>query len=251
MLGCISTWTSGEGEAILLESPSFLRYAPPMSVFFVLALSLFPVVIILLLSVFRFRISPFRAFLSSAAGLAAVIPITALQFCLSFVLPPPVTALGLLASLLLTAGVIEEGVKAGVISLISTEGVSVKHFTLQALLMGVTLSAFENCVYFLTGLEQAMPLESIIYRVVFLRMVSSMSLHALLAALSSFFIYSAKRGKWNFLPLIYSILLHMFYDFFVYFKNSFRYFALAALLLSLIECRINYKKCASLFESEK
>lgn len=181
--------------------------------------------------------------LAALLGLLAVLPISFIQYMIN---DPAVTFMdpvvySLLKSILLY-GLVEEGIKALLISpLPGKKESSPKTFLLLAFMFGVTLGGFEAVVYYLDKLQKATNRgASILYMQIFLRMFSSYIIHMTCAGLAGLFIYTIATKQTRISFLIYAILLHGIYDFFVAFQNNLKFFAIGVVLLAIVECRVKY-----------
>ena len=65
------------------------------------------------------------------------------------------------------------------------------------------------------------------------------------------FIWSVKEKQPDVLALIFAVLIHGMFDFFVSFSTWIQWFSIAAILLAIIECRVHYEKNKPLTEYKK
>lgn len=175
-------------------------------------------------------------------GLAAVLPISVIQFFL-----PPVNILtglpilrAILKSLLLY-GLVEEILKSLFVLALPKKEKSALDFLLLAFTMGLALGCFESIVYYLDHLQMANNRNaSLLYGQIFLRIFSSDIIHMTCTGLCGLFIYSIRNKSTKITCLLSAVFIHGFYDFFAGFQNSLRWFAIAAILLAIVECRLKY-----------
>ena len=175
-------------------------------------------------------------------GLAAVLPISVIQFFL-----PPVNILtnlpilrAILKSLLLY-GLVEEILKSVFVLALPKKEKSALEFLLLAFTMGLALGCFESIVYYLDHLQMANNRNAtLLYGQIFLRIFSSDIIHMTCTGLCGLFIYSIRNKCTNITCILSAVFIHGFYDFFAGFQNGLRWFAVAAILLAIVECRLKY-----------
>ncbi len=175
-------------------------------------------------------------------GLAAVLPISVIQFFL-----PPINILtnlpilrAILKSLLLY-GLVEEILKSVFVLALPKKEKTALEFLLLAFTMGLALGCFESIVYYLDHLQMANNRNAtLLYGQIFLRIFSSDIIHMTCTGLCGLFIYSIRNKCTNITCILSAVFIHGFYDFFAGFQNSLRWFAIAAILLAIVECRLKY-----------
>ena len=175
-------------------------------------------------------------------GLAAVLPISVIQFFL-----PPVNILtnlpilrAILKSLLLY-GLVEEILKSVFVLALPKKEKTALEFLLLAFTMGLALGCFESIVYYLDHLQMANNRNAtLLYGQIFLRIFSSDIIHMTCTGLCGLFIYSIRNKCTNITCILSAVFIHGFYDFFAGFQNGLRWFAVAAILLAIVECRLKY-----------
>lgn len=219
-----------------------------MNVYFAIAICFVP----LLLCFFGFKIFAKARIsielLASFLGLIAVLPITFMQFWLgeavgqnSFMSASALTRI--FFEVLLFNGILEEGLKMVLILFLPTKKSNLKEFFCASLLCGLCLGCFESVVYLLQNLQQNnVRGGEFLWGLLFARMFTSDLIHMFCTGLSGLFIWGIRNKKIDFFSIIFAILAHSLFDFFVYFKNGIHWFAIAPLLLAVIECRIRYSK---------
>lgn len=174
------------------------------------------------------------AFWAILLGLASVIPIAIIQFC---VLKLPLFQSHTLMSILVTAilfnGLIEESVKLLCMLPIPSHNMTVSAFFATAMLCGMALGCFETAVYFISGVQQ-----------ITLRIATAVVIHSACAVLSGAYIWINRQGGKTVIPFVFAVLLHGIYNFFAGFENSFWWFSVIVLLFTVLECRIWYQRAA-------
>lgn len=177
-------------------------------------------------------------------GLAAVLPIAFVQL---FVGGFSAFNGSGFASLLLTAivfnGVIEEAFKMLFLLLLPRKKTTVAAFFCCSLLFGLALGSFESLVYLVRRLQSVSQQDGVagVYKLLLVRMATSVLVHTFCAGLSGLGIQFAMRCRLRLLPFVYAMLLHGIYNFFAAFAAPFRYFSVAAVLFAALECRICYQ----------
>ena len=83
------------------------------------------------------------------------------------------------------------------------------------------------------------------YSLIFARMFSSDLIHVFCAGLGGLFVWGIRHKKNNPMIFIYAVVCHGLFDFFVYFDLWIHWFAVAAVLFAVIECRVKYQKFAA------
>lgn len=184
------------------------------------------------------------ALLASVLGLLAVLPIAFVQ---NFVLKLPVFNTNTVVSLLITAvvfnGVIEESLKMLFLLILPQKKMPLAAFFCCALLFGLALGTFESIIY-LVSMVQSNALSgglTAAYKLILLRMFSSVLIHTFCAGLSGLYIWMFKNHMNHVFPFIYATLLHGIYNFFAGFNSNYRWFSVIAILFALLECRIWYR----------
>lgn len=219
-----------------------------MNIYIALFLNFLPFILCFLAVKFCVKASLKTELLASLFGLLAVLPITFIQFYLMSLVPEDLRSnqtdlAGLFCKVLVLNGLLEEGIKTVFLCFIPKKKLELKAFFAAAVLSGLCLGCFESMVYFLQHLNSAnMKGGELIYRLIFIRMFSSDLIHALCAGLCGLFVWSRKVKKTNLMPLIFAILAHGIFDYFVYFNEWIHWFAVAAVLFALMECRVHYEK---------
>ena len=169
--------------------------------------------------------------LACLLGLLAVIPIAAFQFLIDTYKLLPATSLGLvLLEALILNGLIEESLKMGLLFIMPAKKINLPSFFACALLAGLAVGCFESVIYLISGYEN-----------IGLRMVTAVVVHTSCSGLSGLFVYSVHRKPIHVMPFIYAVVLHGIYNYFAGFTTAIRYFSIAVILFTLIECRIWYK----------
>lgn len=169
--------------------------------------------------------------LACLLGLLAVIPIAAFQFLIDTYKLLPATSLGLvLLEALILNGLIEESLKMGLLFIMPAKKINLPSFFACALLAGLAVGCFESVIYLISGYEN-----------IGLRMVTAVVVHTSCSGLSGLFVYSVRRKSTHVMPFIYAVVLHGIYNYFAGFTTAIRYFSIAVILFTLIECRIWYK----------
>ena len=220
-----------------------------MNVFAFLALTFIPLIavyLILTLTVEGLKIH--HGLLAIILGFIVVFPIS---FILYFVLRLPIFNSNTLVSLVITTflfkGVIEETAKMFSICLLPQKKLSPAAFFSMALLFGLALGSFESVIYFLTSIQKISLMNADLpsgftaaFHLMLIRSATAVLIHTFCAGLSGLYIYNYRNKRNNVVPFIWAALLHGVYNFFANFQSDFRYFAVVAILLAIVECRVWY-----------
>lgn len=195
------------------------------------AIPLVTLLIILLILVKDLKF--WTAIYSVILGLLAVVPAVILQTLIARLEILSTNSLSdVLINSILVNGVFEETIKMLFLLFIPCKKKSLSLFIVCVVLTGFAFASFENLVYFIDGHQFA------------LRYFTAILIHLLCGILSGIFVYSIKHSAVIIMPLIYSIILHGFYNYFAGFKMNvpLYYFSFAVLLFALAEVRLQYRK---------
>ena len=177
---------------------------------------------------FKFRYGLWYSFL----GLISVIPIALVQF---FILNLPIFTANTLISVLVTAmifnGLVEESLKMISMFFLPSKKVDFPVFFSMALLTGLALGCFETVIYLFAGQQE-----------IGLRMITAVLIHTFCAGLSGCYVWFFRKRQPKNTPFIFAALLHGAYNFFAGFSGSYRWFAILAIIMAGLECRIWYVK---------
>lgn len=200
-----------------------------------------------------FRLRASHLFVAALMGLAAVLPISVIQFLvpdIRFLEQNSPLLYTLLKSLLLY-GLVEEAIKTVCLLPIPHKNGTLISFFLLSLFSGLTLGCFESTVYFLDHLQSAAARGAqLLYSQIFLRIFSTDIIHAACTGICGIFVFARKERKNRLSCLVTAVLIHGFYDFFAGFNNGFRWFSAAVVLFSAIECRVKYLGTKTVLDSE-
>lgn len=212
-----------------------------MSVYVMMGLSFLPLILISV--IFAFSLSGFKiryGLVAILLGLLSLIPIVIIQ---SIVRNIPVFTNTTLVSALITVmvfnGFIEESVKMLILNLLPHKKTSFATFFALSFMAGLTLGCFETVIYLFSG-----------YHEVELRTVTAVAMHCLCASLSGVSVWTWRnpvvtvdgRKKLFFQPYLWAVILHGSYNFFAGFSGFYRWFSIATIILTALECRIWFKK---------
>lgn len=212
-----------------------------MSVYVMMGLSFLPLVVFLV--IFCLAVPGFKVrygLLAIVLGLLSLIPIVILQ---SVVKNLPVFTSNTLLSALITAmlfnGLIEEAVKMLALLLLPRRKLAFSTFFALSLVSGLALGCFETIIYLFSGFHD-----------IELRTATAVVMHCLCAGLSGIFVWIWRnpveqadgKKKIFFQPYLWAVILHGSYNFFAGFTGFYRWFSIATIILTALECRIWFKK---------
>ncbi len=221
-----------------------------------------PLIVFFLIFTFAYKLNVFHQLIAILLGLLSVIPISLIQYFVpdinGFANNYPILY-SLLKSLILYA-VIEEVIKmlflfflpvsggrAGIKNNVESndsdsKAFALKRFILLGFIMGLSVGCFESGVYFFEHMQKAKNAGSqLLYLPIFVRMFSAVIIHFSCTGLCALFMFGLKNKIFKISLMLSAVLIHGIYDFFAGFQNSFKYFAFAVVLFSIIECRLKYK----------
>ena len=223
-------------------------YSYCMNVYFALILNFLPFFICFFLFKFLFKMKFSTELFACLFGFLSVLPITFLQFYLMSLIPEQLFSgktdlSGLFCKFLVYNGLIEELIKVLLIALIPHKKLNLRTFFAASLLCGFCLGSFESMIYFLQHLSNANQSGAeLLYSLIFARMFSSDLIHVFCAGLGGLFVWGIRNKQNNPMIFIYAVVCHGLFDFFVYFDLWIHWFAVAAVLFAVIECRVKYQK---------
>jgi len=216
-----------------------------MNVFAFLAVTFIPLIAaFLILTLLVKGLKIYHGLFACILGFVIVVPIALIQY---FILGLPVFNNNTFVSLLITAilfnGVIEESVKMLALCLLPQKKLSLAAFFSTALLFGLALGSFESVIYFVRRIQTAdLPTGfDAAFHLMLVRSATAVVIHTFCAGLSGLYIWNFRHKHNNIIPFLWAALLHGIYNFFAAFQSNYRYFALVAILLAVLECRIWYK----------
>ena len=207
-----------------------------------IALCFVPLIIAILIFTTAFKIKLLHQLIAVLSGLFAVLPISVIQYFMpalpGLVITPVLRAL--LKSLLLY-GLVEELFKTLLLIPLPHKNASRLDFLLLAFVAGLALGCFESVVYYFDHLQIANSKgATLLYGQIAVRIFTADIIHMTCTGLCGLFIYSCRNAPRKISCLIAAILLHGIYDFFAGFSGSLRWFAIAVVLMAMVECRIKY-----------
>lgn len=213
-----------------------------MSIVLPVILCFIPLIAGILIFIFAFKINPGHLSIAVLLGLAAVLPISVIQFFLpSFNILTSMPILREILKSLLLYGLVEEILKCVFVLPLPKKDKSALEFLLLAFTMGLALGCFESIVYYLDHLQMANNRNAtLLYGQIFARIFSSDIIHMTCTGLCGLFIYSIRNKRTFISCLLSAVFIHGVYDFFAGFQNALRWFAVAAILLAIAECRLKY-----------
>lgn len=222
-----------------------------MNVYFALILNFLPFFICFFSFKFLLKMKFSTELFACLFGFLSVLPITFLQFYLMSLIPEQLFSgktdlSGLFCKFLVYNGLVEELIKVVMIALIPFKKLNLRAFFAASLLCGLCLGSFESSIYFLQHLSNASRTGAeLLYSLIFARMFSSDLIHVFCAGLGGLFVWGIRHKKNNPMIFIYAVVCHGLFDFFVYFDLWIHWFAVAAVLFAVIECRVKYQKFAA------
>ena len=213
-----------------------------------LILCFVPLILVVALFTFAFKLKLMYQLLAVFLGLIAVLPISFIQYFL-----PELPGIGfspilhaLLKSLLLY-GLIEELFKTLILIFLPhknlTESHEARDFLQLAFVAGLALGCFESVVYYFDHLQIANSRgATLLYGQIAVRILTSDVIHMTCTGLCGLFIFSCRQKPARISLLITAVILHGIYDFFAGFSttSNLRWFSVAVVLMAIIECRIKY-----------
>lgn len=213
-----------------------------MSIVLPVILCFIPLIAGILIFIFAFKINPGHLSIAVLLGLAAVLPISVIQFFLpSLNILTSMPILREILKSLFLYGLVEEILKCVFVLPLPKKDKSALDFLLLAFTMGLALGCFESIVYYLDHLQMANNRNAtLLYGQIFARIFSSDIIHMTCTGLCGLFIYSIRNKRTFISCLLSAVFIHGVYDFFAGFQNALRWFAVAAILLAIAECRLKY-----------
>ena len=213
-----------------------------LSIVLPIILCFIPLIAGFLIFAFAFKANAGHLSIAILLGLAAVLPISVIQFFLpSLNILTSMPILREILKSLLLYGLVEEILKCIFVLPLPKKEKSAFEFLMLAFTMGLALGCFESIVYYLDHLQMANNRSAtLLYGQIFARIFSSDILHRTCTGLCGLFIYSIRNKQTKISCLISAVIIHGLYDFFAGFQNVLRWFAVAAILLAIVECRIKY-----------
>lgn len=215
-----------------------------------LILCFIPLIAVILLFTFGFKLKFLHQLIACILGLIAVLPISFIQFFISEL--PSISSYPIVNTLvksLFMYGFIEEVFKMLFCLPVPHKKHSQLEFLLLIFVMGISLGCFESAVYFFDHLQMAHSRGAeLLYGQIGVRIFTSDIIHMCCTGLCGMFIWSSRQKKARISCLITPILLHGIYDFFAGFSNGLRWFSVVVVLMSIVQCRIQY---TSLKNAEK
>ena len=216
-----------------------------MNIFALFALGFVPLLTVFLLMAILVKGLKLRfALLACLVGLVTVVPAGFVQY---FVLGLPIFRANTVVNLLITAiifnGLIEESLKMLFMSFLTFRKLSLSAYFSCALLAGLTLGSFESLIYVLSklnGAVESLGTETLV-NLLLARAGTSVLIHTFCAGLTGLYLWMFKKKQTHLMPFVWAVLLHGVYNFFSGFKNGFYWFAIIAILFTILECRIWYK----------
>ncbi len=232
-----------------MEKQKFIRYNLIMflSIILPVLLCFVPLIILFLIFALGLKIKAGHLAIAVLLGLAAVLPISVIQFflpSLNILSSQPIIR-EILKSLFLY-GLVEEVLKCVFILPMPKKEKSALEFLLLAFTMGLALGCFESIVYYLDHLQLANNRNAeLMYAPIFTRIFSSDLIHMFCTGLCGLFIYSIRAKHTRITCVLSAVVVHGIYDFFAGFQNNLRLFAIFAILLAIAECRLKYAAVAN------
>ena len=214
-----------------------------MSIILPVILCFIPLIAGFLLFSLAFKANTGHLFIAVLLGLGAVLPISIIQFFLpSINILTDYPILRAILKSLLLYGLVEECLKCIFILPLPKKDKTPFEFLMLAFTMGLALGCFESIVYYLDHLQMANNRSAtLLYGQIFMRIFSSDIIHMTCTGLCGLFIYSIRNKKTVITCVISAVVIHGIYDFFAGFQNGLRWFAVAAILLAIVECRLKYR----------
>ena len=201
-----------------------------------------PLVVAVLVFALSFKIKVGHQLIAVLLGLAAVLPISFIQYFLPNL--PFLTGVPLVKTLLkslILYGLVEELIKMHLAIPLPHKEYSELDFLLLAFVMGLALGCFESVVYYFDHLQKASARGAeLLYGLIAARIFSSDVIHMCCMGLSGLYIFSKRQRNPKFSYFVLAVIIHGVYDFFAGFSNGLRWFSIAVVLLAAIECRIKY-----------
>ena len=201
-----------------------------------------PLVVAVLVFALSFKIKVGHQLIAVLLGLAAVLPISFIQYFLPNL--PFLTGVPLVKTLLkslILYGLVEELIKMLLAIPLPHKEYSELDFLLLAFVMGLALGCFESVVYYFDHLQKASARGAeLLYGLIAARIFSSDVIHMCCMGLSGLYIFSKRQRNPKFSYFVLAVIIHGVYDFFAGFSNGLRWFSIAVVLLAAIECRIKY-----------
>lgn len=218
-----------------------------MNVYIALVLCFLPLILSFVLFKLCSKIKISTELIASLAALFCVLPASFIQFLLVYYSHDKgafdTQIVPLFFKCLVFNGLVEEGVKLLFLLFIPRKNTKFSHYFIAAVLFGIAFGCFESVIYFLKHLQSAKANGAqLIYHLIFLRMGSAVLVHTFCSALIGIFIWSCKEKHVDVLSLIFPVVLHGLYDFFLNFTNWIQWFSIAAILIIILEARIRYEK---------
>lgn len=201
-----------------------------------------PLVVAVLVFALSFKIKVGHQLIAVLLGLAAVLPVSFIQYFLPDL--PFLTGVPLVKTLLkslILYGLVEELIKMLLAIPLPHKEYSELDFLLLAFVMGLALGCFESVVYYFDHLQKASARGAeLLYGLIAARIFSSDVIHMCCMGLSGLYIFSKRQRNPKFSYFVLAVIIHGVYDFFAGFSNGLRWFSIAVVLLAAIECRIKY-----------
>lgn len=207
-----------------------------------------PLILAIALFSIAFKIKITHQLIAVLLGLAAVLPISFLQYFIpdfSALFKSPIL-FSLIKSLLIY-GLIEEAVKTLLLLPVPhklyDEANQCRDFIFLSFIMGLSLGCFESVVYYFDHLQIANSRgATLLYGQIAVRIFTSDIIHLTCTGLCGMFIYSIRHKERRISLFITAVVLHGIYDFFAGFSSTsnLRWFSIAVVLMAIAECRIKY-----------
>ena len=207
-----------------------------------------PLILAIALFSFAFKIKITHQLIAILLGLAAVLPISFLQYFIpdfSALFKSPIL-FSLIKSLLIY-GLIEEAFKTLLLlpgpHKLYDEANQCRDFIFLSFIMGLSLGCFESVVYYFDHLQIANSRgATLLYGQIAVRIFTSDIIHLTCTGLCGMFIYSIRHKERRISLFITAVVLHGIYDFFAGFSSTsnLRWFSIAVVLMAIAECRIKY-----------
>lgn len=207
-----------------------------------IALCFVPLIAAVVIFTACFKLRFTHQLIAMLLGLVSVLPISFIQYFLPEIpelnLSPVLHAL--IKSVVLY-GLVEELFKMLLILLLPHKQYDVRNFLFLAFVMGLSLGCFESVVYYLDHLQIANSRgATLLYGQIALRIFTSDVIHMMCTGLCGLFIFGCRNKPAYVSCVIAAVLLHGIYDFFAGFSGDIRWFSIAVVLMSIVECRIKY-----------